>query len=225
MKKFLSAATALMLILGAGPVVASEPAPAQAMKVQQQYTFLEGVHYRVVNPDAKVTTPKVAEYFSLACSNCYTMDTDYLPHILPGLAEGVVFEQKHVNFANDQRGRDIVTSLAIMQELGVEKQLKPVMFEQLGATGHGHHQGEAIQRLPQIREVFLQHGVSAEDFDKAASSETVRNKLNSWASEQQKFLIDHVPSFVVNDKFQVLWDEIQNLDELVSLLNYLAARK
>lgn len=231
MKKTLALSLALLLsACSEQPAVqetAQEKAP-EAKPVQvAQSQFKEGVHYEIVNPNGEVDQPTVTEFFSLACGNCYQMDSKYLPTIIPALAEGVKFEQKHVNFPGDQRGENIVRGFAVLQSLGMDKDIKNAMFTALDAVDHDHgapgdDHGASIQTMDDIRAIFVANGADGEAFDKAAASEEVSEKVKNWRLEQSLYSIRSVPSFIVNNKYQVLFGEIQNVGQLVDLMNYLA---
>ncbi|MBY5992571.1 thiol:disulfide interchange protein DsbA/DsbL [Ferrimonas balearica] len=227
MKKLIGLAFALVL---AG---CSESAPeTTAAAPAQPSPFQEGVHFQVVNPEGKVDQPTVTEFFSFYCGGCYNMESRFLPTIVPALAEGVKFEQKHVNFARTEEDyqtyQAVIQGFAAVQQMGVEKQIKEPMFALMGGKHHNHVEGdkhgEGIHSLADVRAIFVEHGVDGDAFDQAASTPEVQSQVELWAKEQRQYQIGSIPAFVVNNKYLVNINSVETLGELVELMNYLATR-
>ncbi|UJF17737.1 thiol:disulfide interchange protein DsbA/DsbL [Vibrio sp. SS-MA-C1-2] len=192
--------------------------------------FKEGVHYQVF-PVQKTKTPTVTEYFSFYCGNCYNMETRYLPLIKPELDKDISFNQKHVDYAQNQTSKAVVEAFAIMQEMGIEDdaRLKEVMFEAMGGN-HDHHsapkgheeKGPSVATLQDIKTILVANGVDAASFDKAAKSPVVAEKVAKWDKEQSYYRINSIPTFVVNGKYKIIFKNLKTVEQLTDLMNYLA---
>ncbi|TKB50985.1 thiol:disulfide interchange protein DsbA/DsbL [Ferrimonas sediminicola] len=195
--------------------------------------FVEGTHYMVVSDKPATETPVIKEFFSLYCGHCYNMEKRYLPLIKPGLDKSIDFQQAHVDFMNSEIGTEVILSLAVMQEMGVEDKVKKPLFGILAGGDHHHGPGEAhdpetedqIKTRSDIKKVFTDNGVDVADYDKIAASDAVKSKVTAWMMDQQKFRIQSVPTFVVNDKYMINMSQIRTLSELTELMNYLATEK
>lgn len=197
--------------------------------------FVEGKHYVQVTDNAPSKTPKLTEFFSFYCHNCFNMEVMYLPAIKQGLKQGISFDTKHVDFMNSDIGTEVMRSLAVIQQKGNKPELVHAMFAAIqGADGgQGHHDHSApghkhepeIQTSADIKAVFAKHGIDAAEYDKLAYSKDTDAKLALWRKEQQELMIQSVPSFVVNDKYKINLQEIRTLEELSELINYLATEK
>ncbi|GAA4898775.1 thiol:disulfide interchange protein DsbA/DsbL [Ferrimonas pelagia] len=244
MKKTIALCSVLVAALLGGcsdkPEEVVAPAPAAATVVEQTNPteisdglFVEGHHYFLVNPQGTSDGPVVTEFFSLYCGGCYNMEARFLPMIVPVLdSQGIQFEQKHVNFAGDQTGEDVVRGFAILQNIGDEAQqkaLKETLFEELGGkdhdhSAHGHDHEEGIQSLADLRPFFVAAGIDGAAFDAAAQSNAVNADVSAWAEEQQMYQVASVPSFIVNNRYQINMREIATLEELTDLMSYLSSK-
>ncbi|MGL4748253.1 MAG: DsbA family protein, partial [Shewanella sp.] len=91
------------------------------------------------------------------------------------------------------------------------------------APGHKHE--SQINSRDDIKQVFAKFGIDAAKYDKLADSKSTEEKLALWRAQQNQFRIESVPAFIVNDKYAVNLSSIRTLDELISLINYLAVEK
>lgn len=197
--------------------------------------FVEGKHFVQLTDKAPSKTPKLTEFFSFYCHNCFNMEVMYLPAIKQGLKDGISFDTKHVDFMNSEIGTEVMRSLAVIQASDNSAELVHAMFGAIqGADGgqghhdhsaHGHNHEPAIQTSADIKAVFAKHGIDAAAYDKLAYSADTDAKLALWRQQQQEFQVQSVPSFIVNDKYKVNLQEIRTLEELSELINYLATEK
>lgn len=196
--------------------------------------FKEGVHFKTVNPIGQAAEPTVTEFFSLYCGNCYNMESRFLPMITPELAKrGIAFEQKHVNFSNDQQGENMVRAHAIMTELGKNKELKDKLFELNHAKDHDHHAHTAagepepektLKTMADIRAQFVAFGYDGDAFDKAANSDAVNTKVKQWYQQQKLYQIYSIPAFVVNNRYLIDMRQVETVSQLVELMDYLSKK-
>ncbi|OXS01979.1 DsbA family protein [Shewanella algae] len=195
--------------------------------------FIEGKHYTQIAKKGS-EEPKLTEFFSFYCHNCFSMETQYLPDIKAGLNKEVSFDNKHVDFMNSDLGTEVMKSLAIMQELGATDKLVHPMFAAIqgeeGAHGHdhsapGHKHTSAINSRDDIKQLFAANGVDVSQYDALADSKKINDVIALWRKQQNEFAIQSVPSFVVNDKYMVNLGEIRTLGELTDLINFLATEK
>ncbi|SDI29826.1 DSBA-like thioredoxin domain-containing protein [Ferrimonas sediminum] len=194
--------------------------------------FTEGTHYSVVSQGPATEQPTIKEFFSLYCHNCITMEKRYLPLIKPGLDKSIDFQQAHVDFMNSDIGNEVILSLAVMQEMGVTDKVKIPMFDILAGGAHDHAPGahdaekeDKIKTRDDIKKVFTDNGVDVSDYDNIAASKAVQSKVMTWMMEQQKFRIQSVPTFIINDKYMINMRNIETLGQLTDLMNYLATQK
>ncbi|GIU44495.1 thiol:disulfide interchange protein DsbA/DsbL [Shewanella algidipiscicola] len=194
--------------------------------------FIEGKHFTVVSDKAPSTEPKLTEFYSFYCHNCFNMETQYLGDIKANLKPGVSFDSKHVDFMDSDIGTEVMRSLAVIQELNVEDKMIHAMFAAIqgeeGANGHSHdhdhsaHDKPEINTRDDIKKVFSANGIDVSNYDSLADSQAVTDKINLWRAQQREFRIQSVPTFIVNDKYAVNLGQVRTLGELIDLINYLA---
>ena len=184
--------------------------------------FQEGVHYKTINSAPVTGNPIVTEFFSFYCGHCYNFAQTYVGPIKAGLAEGVSFEQAHVDFINGgglNSGTVMSRAMAIAKVLKVEDKVEIPLFKAI------HESRQSLGTDATVKQVFVDNGVSAEDYDKAAKSFPVNALVKKWKQDQNTSGIRGVPALVVNNKYLVEMGSIGSLDELHGLLNHLAAKK
>ena len=196
--------------------------------------FIEGKHFTQVSDKAASTQPKLTEFYSFYCHNCFNMETQYLGDIKANLNKNVKFDSKHVDFMNSEIGTEVMRSLGVIQALDASKQdkLTHAMFAAIqgdeGAGGHDHahdhsaHEKPELNNRDDIKKVFAAHGIDGKKYDQFADSKAVDNKLALWRTQQREFRIQSVPAFIVNDKYAINMGEIRSLGQLIDLINYLA---
>ncbi|QLE86754.1 thiol:disulfide interchange protein DsbA/DsbL [Shewanella sp. Scap07] len=194
--------------------------------------FVEGKHFTTVTNKAPSAEPKLTEFFSFYCHNCFNMETQFLGDIKANLNKSVTFDSKHVDFMNSDIGTEVMRSLAVIQEADLGDKMTHAMFVAIqgeeGAHGHSHdhdhsaHEKPEINNRDDIKKVFAEHGFDVSKYDAIADSKAVNDKIDLWRVQQREFRVQSVPAFIVNDKYAVNMGQIRTLGELIDLINYLA---
>ncbi|MGL4937557.1 thiol:disulfide interchange protein DsbA/DsbL [Shewanella sp.] len=196
--------------------------------------FIEGTHFTQVSDKAS-SEPKLTEFYSFYCHNCFYMETNYLPGIKANLNPKITFDSKHVDFMNSAIGTEVMRALAAIQSVDTQQQaLTHAMFAAIqgeeGADGHdhsapGHKHESLINNRDDIKKVFAKFGIDGAKYDELADSKSTNEKLALWRTQQQQFRVESVPAFIVNDKYAINLGSIKTVDELNGLINYLAIEK
>ena len=101
-----------------------------------------------------------------------------LKQVAESLPKGTEFKQYHVNFLGRQ-SENLTRAWALAMALGAESKVKAPLFEAA--------QQDKLSSMDDIRKIFIDNGVTAEQFD---------NNINSFA-------VNGVPDFYVNGKYRV----------------------
>ncbi|MBB1363536.1 thiol:disulfide interchange protein DsbA/DsbL [Shewanella sp. SR44-4] len=196
--------------------------------------FVEGKHYTQISNNMVPSEPKVTEFFSFYCHNCFNMESQYLPEIKAGLDKKIAFDSKHVDFMNSDLGTEVMRALAVIHELDNKEALKIAMFgaiqgkDNTGGHDHaaaGHEHQSQINNRDDIKNVFAQFGVDAEQYDTVANSADTNKKLTMWRQQQVSYAVQSVPAFIVNDKYAINLNEMRSLDDIIGVINYLALKQ
>lgn len=155
----------------------------------------EGEQYITLSQE-RSAQPEVIEFFSFYCPHCYSFEMQYkIPaKVKEGLPKGTSFKQYHVDFLGPQ-GENLTRAWALAMTLGVEDKVKTALFD--GA------QANAFKSMDDIRQKFIDNGVTAEQFDGTINSFAVTTLVKTQQNLVKQFQVNGVPDFYVNNKFRV----------------------
>lgn len=155
----------------------------------------EGEQYITLSKE-RSAQPEVIEFFSFYCPHCYSFEMQYkIPaKVKEGLPKGTTFKQYHVDFLGPQ-GENLTRAWALAMTLGVEDKVKTALFD--GA------QANAFKSMDDIRQKFIDNGVTAEQFDGTINSFAVTTLVKTQQNLVKQFQVNGVPDFYVNNKFRV----------------------
>ena len=87
-------------------------------------------------------------------------------------------------------------------------------------------QGNRLQNERQIGSLFAEHGVTAEDFEKAFSSFSVRTKVNQAEKRMQDYQIRSTPNMIVNGKYLVTTGQnVSTQEEMLEVVEFLVEKE
>lgn len=179
----------------------------------QAERFPEGDYYKVIDLP-RSSSPVVTEFFSFYCPHC----NDFEPMIgalkkhLDGKAE---FEKVPVSFMGGNMGKPMSKAYATMVSLNVDDKLTPVMFNRI------HAQRNPPKDEADLRQIFLDNGVSASDFDGTYNSFAVDSMVRRFDKSFKDSGLSGVPTVVVNNKYVVDASKIKDINEYFDLIDSL----
>ncbi|MFT7259216.1 MAG: thiol:disulfide interchange protein DsbA [Glaciecola sp.] len=178
----------------------------------------EGTHYKVIS-DKATDKPEVKEFFSFWCPACYSFEP-LVKSIKEGLDDDVTFSKIQVNFmrtASADVQDDATKAMIIGRVLKKEGALNAAIFNYI------HKQRSTVTGLKDLRSVFIINGVEAEEFDKMASSFSVKSLVNKNNREIETYRenLTGVPNFIVNGKYQATFSRDMTPDDIVNLIVWL----
>ncbi len=193
----------------------SLPLGAQAIDGHEGHGHASGETYAMVTPPQPTNDAskiEVVELFWYGCPHCFQLE----PKV----------EQWQESLPEDV---DFIRMPAI---LGPNWELLARAWyaaELLDATDkiHGplfkalHVDRKRIARLDQLREFFIEQGVSAEDFDNTYNSFGVAAKVNRAKQMTQRYGINGVPAMIVNGKYRTNATLAGNEDAMFEVVNEL----
>ena len=182
-----------------------------------------GVNYNLLAAPQAPTVPsgkvEVSEVFWYGCGHCYTLD--------PVLDDWKSKKAPYIEFVrvpviwgplHQQHAKLYYTLMA----LG-----KPELHAKVFDAIHKEHQALADRDELKAREMhfaFLsRHGVTRERFDASYDSMTVMTNVRRAAALTQNYQVGNVPMIFVNGKYSTGVSEAGGVQQLLSLMNDLAA--
>ena len=179
----------------------------------QAQELTENKEYVVVEGQQRSAQPEVIEFFSFYCPHCYSFEAQYhIPQkIAESLPEGTSFKQYHVDFLGRQ-SENLTRAWALAIAIKAEEKVKTPLFKAA--------QANTLKSMDDIRQIFIDNGVSAEQFDGGIYSFAVNGLVTKQQNLVEKYQVRGVPDFYVNGKYRVnmeglAHDENRFVDEYV----------
>ena len=168
---------------------------ATASNAAQALDLTEGKQYLTMQTQ-RSAQPEVVEFFSFYCPHCYAFESQYkIPEkVKEAIPQGTSFKQYHVDFLGPQ-GANLTRAWALAMALKVEDKVRMPLFEKA--------QKNAFRSMDDIRAVFLENGVTAEQFDGNIESFAVTGLTTKQQNLAKEFEVRGVPDFYVNNKYRI----------------------
>lgn len=190
-----------ILMALAGMILAFSASAAQITN-GKQYTTLD-------KPVAG--EPQVLEFFSFYCPHCYQFEEmlHVSDNVKKKLPQGVKMTKYHVEFLGPL-GKQLTQAWAVAMALGVEDKITAPMFEAIQKT-------QTVNNVADIRKVFIDAGVKAEEYDAAWNSFVVKSLVAQQEKAASDLQLQGVPAMFVNGKY-MLNPQGMNTDDMDSFL-------
>lgn len=169
-----------------------------AMNVQAA-ELKEGKQYFQLNT-APSATPEVIEFFSFYCPLCYAFEYTYkIPSTIKNnLPANVEFKQYHFILRGRQDEENLTRAWALAMALGVEEKVKKPLFDAAQKKNN-----QPLNSMADIRAIFIEQGISAEQFDGGINSFMVNALFNKQVNLAKQLKVPGVPDFYVNGRFRI----------------------
>ncbi|QMJ03044.1 thiol:disulfide interchange protein DsbA [Citrobacter freundii] len=162
----------------------------------QAATFTDGKEF-ITLEKAVPSAPAALKFFSFYCPSCYQYDEvlEVTDNVKKALPEDVKLTEYHVDFLGPL-GADMTHAWSVAMLLNVEDKVKPLLFDAV-------QKKQSIKTADDIRNVFIQAGVSASDYDAAWNSFAVKS-LTAKQQELAKAVdLKGVPAIFINGKYMI----------------------
>lgn len=179
--------------------------------------FKEGVNYDVVSQTGSAQ-PEVMEFFSYFCPHCAKFEP-IAEDLKKSLPEGVPMKKNPVAFLGREMGPEMQRAYAVANLLNVEGKLTPAIFDKI------HIQRQIPQSRADVKQVFVDNGVPAEEFDGAVDSFAVSGMVSQFDRNTESYNVRGVPAFLVNGKYMVKIESITSQEQFNQLVKFLLAKK
>ncbi len=164
----------------------------------QAAEFVEGMHYEKLPISVETGESdkvEVVEVFSYACIHCFNFDPA-IESWRESNTEVVEFSRLPAVFNADWEL--MAQAFYTAQTLGVADAVHMPIFEGI------HVKRQDLRKPDLLSELFAETAeVSAEDFDTAYSSFSVRSRVEQAKAKVRAYRVTGVPSMIVNGKYRV----------------------
>ncbi|MFT6190553.1 MAG: thiol:disulfide interchange protein DsbA [Oleispira sp.] len=179
--------------------------------MSKAYTLIE--QPQTVPANGKV---HVEEIFWYGCGHCFSLE-DEIANWSSKLPADVAFSRIPAMFG---KSWVIHAQLYYMGEvLGITDKSHRDIFNAI------HINGQRLQRKSEQKEFFAAYGVSADDFDKAYDSFTVKSRLQQGDKRIRAYRISGVPAIIVNGKYLVNASSAGGQNNIFKVVDYLIAQE
>jgi thiol:disulfide interchange protein DsbA len=155
----------------------------------------EGRQFITVSQPATVDK-EVIEFFSFYCPHCASFQTEYkIPQTIQAkMPAGTQFVKYHVNFLG-RASEDLTRAWAFAMATNNTELVEDALFAAA--------QKNSINSMSDIRKIFIDKGISAEQFDNGINSFAVNGLVNKQVKALEQYQVRGVPAFFVNGNKQV----------------------
>ncbi|KGQ70784.1 thiol:disulfide interchange protein [Chelonobacter oris] len=155
----------------------------------------EGKQFITVAQPATVDK-EVIEFFSFYCPHCANFQLEYkIPQTIQAkMPAGTQFVKYHVNFLG-RASEDLTRAWAFAMATNSTELVEDALFEAA--------QANQINSMADIRKIFLDKGISAEQFDNGINSFAVNGLVNKQVKALEQYQVRGVPAFFVNGNKQI----------------------
>lgn len=169
--------------------------------------------------------PQVLEFFSFYCPHCYQFARIYhIPDaIQKELPAGIKITKYHVDFLGPL-GKELTKAWAVAIALGIEDKISPLMFDAVQKT-------QTVETPEDIRQVFIDAGVTGEEYDSALNSFVVKSLVVQQEKAAADLQLRGVPSIFVNGKYMIKNDGLDTssmdiyVKQYADVVKYLLTKK
>ncbi len=214
------------------PVAAAVAANAPAPAATAAFRWKEGQHFSPLPVAQPVSVSpgqvEVTEIFWYGCGHCFTLEPrikawdqngrpDFVRVVrMPVVWNEVTREDARLFYTIEALGRLDDLHLAVFRELHVNRNPLTVV---------SGNRVDTAATESRVRAFLLKNGVSAEDFARTYRGFAVENKIRQAENLSRRYLADHTPMVVVQGKYSTDVSMAGGVDQLLQLINDLAARE
>lgn len=192
---------------------------ALSITVTAEDNFVEGQHYERISPAVKTAQSEgveVVEVFWYGCPHCF----DFEPHInewVDNKAEDIHFKRMPAIFNKNwvPHARAYYTA----EILGVLDSIHPELFKAL------HVKRQRVMTEESLKQFFIDHGVSKEDFETTYNSFAVDTKTRQAMAATKNYGITGVPAIIVNGRYWTSARLTGDFDGMLKATDHLAAKE
>jgi protein dithiol oxidoreductase (disulfide-forming) len=182
-------------------------------------SYSEGTHYDLITPAVRTADPgtiEVVEFFWYGCGHCYNFEP-MIGSWKKTLPEGVKFRGSPAiwNPAMELHAKAFYAAEA----LGVLDSMHPVLFQAMNVDR------KRLSSESEVADLFVAHGVAAEDFSKAIGSFGVSSQARQAAARGKAAKITGTPEMMVNGKYRISTRKAGSQANMLKIASYLIEKE
>lgn len=186
----------------------------------------KGLNYRVLVPAQPTSAPpdkvEVVYIFWYACAHCYALDP-FLESWKTKKAPYIEFTRLPVMWGPAHRAH--ARLFYTLQALGKVEELHSAVFKEIQVNKNVLVSNDPVETEQMQMEFVRRHGISEDDFRKAYNSFAVETALQRADQLTKRYQVTGVPYVVINGKYTADVGSAGGQNQLVALINDLAAQE
>ncbi|NQD36614.1 thiol:disulfide interchange protein DsbA/DsbL [Permianibacter sp. IMCC34836] len=156
----------------------------------------EGVHYKIAEPMGKTAEPTVVEVFSYGCPVCYGLDERIEAWKKTKPANVKFLRIPHYGIHDE--GSWLIKMFYTAEALGISEQMHKPLFDLIHKDNGGH---SPIRNENDAVAFLVKFGKPEAVVRETIKGFYVNTKVNVAKAFVQKFRVNSVPAFVINEKY------------------------
>lgn len=190
-------------------VVTSFALFAQSANAQE---YKEGVNYQIRN-DKLTATQEIREFFSFWCGHCFNLQGTF--DAVRDAFPQANFVHNPVDMLGGSMGAESQRALVVASNLGLEDVYVKTLFNAM------HREGKIPMSHADFTDFMDNIGIAKERFEREYSSFVINGKVASFNKWAQDVDLDAVPEILINGKYLVVMESVNDENELKNLIKYL----
>ena len=182
-------------------------------------TYEAGVHYvevPVQKNQMKTDKIQVTEFFWYGCPHCFKFDP-IVSTWQKTLADDVAFDHSPSMWSAPMKLHARAYYAAVA--LDVLDQVHVSLFDAMNL------EHKRLSSKADIAKIFAQHGVTAEEFDKAFDAFGTISKVKQADQRARSLRVSGVPSLVVNGKYRVTAGMVKTYGDMIKVVDFLIEKE
>ncbi|MBQ9275877.1 MAG: thiol:disulfide interchange protein DsbA/DsbL [Succinivibrio sp.] len=183
----------------------------------QAANYQEGSDYEI-RGELTTVNPEIREFFSFYCGHCFKMQEAF-DQVKEHFADRAEFVANPVGLIGGAMGEESQRAFAAAKLMGIEDIFAKELFDAI------HVREELPEDHNFYKALFAKLGVSEERLEKQWHSFVVNGLISEFDNFAKGAAIDAVPELLVNGKYLVKMENIDTVDELIELIEYLLKKE
>ena len=175
--------------------------------------YKEGVDYEI-RGTTKSASPEIREFFSFYCSHCFMMREQFAK-VKDHFKDKAEFVMNPVFVLGGDFGVYSETAYAVAKVAGVGDEFAEELFNSI------HVDNEDPQSLEYFFDKLKKVGIPEAKARQSYNSFVVKGMVSNWDKMVDYAQIQAVPELMVNGKYMVKMDDVNSVQDLESVVEYL----
>ena len=161
---------------------------------------------------------EIIEFFSFGCPACYYLEPVLEKWIATHQTTTINFHRIPVIF--EPKWRMYAKAFYVAQAMDLHEKITLDIFQSI------HEKHEELQSPEDLKKFFINHNVSAEEFDSAFNfSPRVDAQVNHSMQLMQQYKITEIPTLIIANKYKTTGRMAHTRERLLAILDFLIAKE